>query len=47
MVEDLALASLSLGDEALVKDIKDVLADLLKLELDLAAVVPDDADVLV
>jgi len=47
MVEDLALAGLCLRDEALVEDIKDVLADLLELELDLATVIPDDADVLV
>lgn len=47
MVEDLALASLGLGDEALVEDVEDILADLLELELDLLAVLADDADVLV
>lgn len=47
MVEDLALASLRLGDEALVKNIQDVLADLLELGLNLLAVVTDDVDMLV
>lgn len=47
MVEDLALASLGLGDEAVVENVKDILANLLKLGLDLLAVVADDADVLV
>ena len=47
MVEDLALASLGLGDEALVEDGEDILADLLELKLDLLAVLADDADVLV
>ena len=46
MVEDLALASLGLGDEALVKNVEDILADLLKLKLDLLAVLADDANVL-
>ena len=47
MVEDLALAGLGLGDEAVIEDIEHVLADLLKLGLDLLTVVADDADVLV
>jgi hypothetical protein len=47
VVEDLALASLGLGDEALIEDTKDILADLLELELNLLAVLADDADVLV
>ena len=47
MVEDLALASLGLGDKALVEDAEDILADLLELELDLLAVLADDTDVLV
>lgn len=47
MVEDLALAGLRLGDEALVEDVQNILADLLKLGLDLLAVVADDVDVLV
>ena len=47
MVEDLALASLCLWDEALVKNVEDILADLLKLGLDLLTVLADDTDVLV
>jgi len=47
VVEDLALASLSLGDKAVVQDIEHILAHLLELELDLLAVLADDADVLV
>jgi hypothetical protein len=47
VVEDLALAGLGLGDKTLVEDIKDILADLLELELNFAAVVADDGDVLV
>ena len=47
MVEDLALARLGLGDQGVVKDVKDILADLLELGLDLLAVVADDGNVLV
>lgn len=47
MVEDLALAGLGLGDQGVVKDVEDILADLLELELNLLAVLADDADVLV
>jgi hypothetical protein len=47
VVEDLGLAGLGVGDEALVEDIKDVLADLLELELNLGAVLADGGDVLV
>ena len=47
MVEDLALAGLGLGDQRVVKDVEDILADLLELELNLLAVLADDADVLV
>ena len=47
MVEDLALAGLCLGNEALVEHIENILADLLELGLDLLAVVTDDANVLV
>lgn len=47
MVKDLALASLSLGDEALIENVEDILADLLELKLDLLAVLADDANVLV
>lgn len=47
MVKDLGLASGGIGDEALVKNVEDVLADLLELSLDLLAVVLDGGDVLV
>lgn len=47
MVEDLALTSLCLGDEGLVEDVKDILANLLELGLDLLTVFADDANVLV
>lgn len=47
VVEDLALAGLGLGDQGVVKDVEDILADLLELELNLLAVLADDADVLV
>jgi hypothetical protein len=47
VVEDLALARLGLGDQRVVKDVEDILADLLELGLDLLAVVADDGNVLV
>lgn len=47
MVEDLGLAGGGVGDEAGVEDIEDILADLLELELNLAAVLLDGGDVLV
>lgn len=47
VVENLGLASGGVGDEALVQDIENILADLLELELDLAAVLLDGGDVLV
>lgn len=47
MVEDLALARLGLGDQGVVKDVENILADLLELGLDLLAVVTDDGNVLV
>lgn len=46
MVEDLGLSRLGLGDERIVEDVEDVLADLFKLELDLLTVVTDSANVL-
>jgi hypothetical protein len=46
VVEDLGLARLGLGDEGLVEDVEDILADLLELGLDLLAVVADGANVL-
>lgn len=47
VVEHLALTGLRLGDEALVENIEHILTHPLKLELDLLAVLADDADVLV
>lgn len=47
VVEDLGLAGGGVGDEALVQDIENILANLLELELDLAAVLLDGGDVLV
>ena len=47
MVEDLGLASSGVGDEAIIQNIKDILADLLELELNLGAVLLDGRDVLV
>lgn len=46
MIEDLGLAGRSIGDQALVKDIQDILADPLKLGFNLVAVVSDRVDVL-
>ena len=46
MVEDLGLAGGGVGDEALVEDVEDILADLLELGLDLVAVLLDGGDVL-
>ena len=47
VVEHLALPRLGLGNEAVVKHIEHILADILELRLDLLTVVADDADVLV
>ena len=46
MVEDLGLAALGRGDEVLVKNGKDVLADLGELGLDLLAVLLDEGNLL-
>lgn len=46
MVEDLGLASGGVGDEELVENVEDILADALKLQLDLGAVVLDGGNVL-
>lgn len=46
MVEHLALSSLGLRDQALIEDVEDILADILKLGLDLLTIVANDADVL-
>lgn len=47
MVENLGLASLGLGDQALVENVEDILADRLEFGLNLLAVIADGADVLV
>lgn len=47
MVEHLGLSGLSFGDQGLVQNIEDVLADFLQLGLDLLAVVTDGCNVLV
>jgi hypothetical protein len=44
VVEDLGLAGLRRGDEVLVQDLEDVLADLGELGLDLLAVLLDEGD---
>ena len=46
MVKDLGLSRLGLWNQGLVKDIKDILADLLELGLNLLAVIADGGDVL-
>lgn len=46
VVEDLGLASLSLGNKRLVQNIENILANTLQLVFDLLAVVTDDGDVL-
>ena len=46
MVEDLGLARRSVGDKRLIKDVKDILADLLELKFDLGAVLLDGGHVL-
>lgn len=46
MVKDLGLARLGLWNQGLIKDIKDILADLLKLGLDLLAIIADGRNVL-
>jgi hypothetical protein len=47
VIENLGLATLRLGDERLVQDVEDILADFLQLGLNLLAVVADDGDMLV
>ena len=47
VVKDLGLSRLRLWDEGAVQNIEDILADFLKLGLDLLAVIADSADVLV
>jgi len=45
VVEDLGFSRLGLGDEGLIEDIEDILADSLEFALDLLAVFADDANV--
>ena len=47
VVKDLGFPGLSLGDQGFVQHVEHILAHLLKLRLDLLAVVTDGADVLV
>lgn len=47
MVKDLGFASSSVGNESVSQNVKDILADLLKFQLDLGPVLLDGADVLV
>lgn len=47
MVEHLGLARLGLGDQGLVQDIENILADLLKLGLNLLTVASDSLNMLV
>ena len=46
MVEDLGLATRSRGDQVLVQNVQDVVADLSKLGLDLLAVLLDESHLL-
>jgi hypothetical protein len=46
VVEDLGLAGLGLGNEGVVENVEDILADLLELKLDLLSVVADSANML-
>jgi len=47
VVEDLRLAGFCLGNQAIVQNVKHILADLLELGLDLLAVTPDGVDMLI
>jgi limonene-1,2-epoxide hydrolase len=47
VVENLGLSRLSLGDQRLVQDVKNILADTLELSLDLLTIIADGANVLV
>ena len=47
MVEDFRLSRLGLGDQGLVQDIEDILADFLEFGLDLLTVVSNSLNVLV
>lgn len=45
VVEDLRLARFGLGDQGLIENIKDILADFLELGLNLLAVIADGGNV--
>ena len=47
MVEDLGFTRLRLGDEGLIENVEDILADTLEFGLDLLAVVANDANMLI
>jgi hypothetical protein len=47
VIEDLGLARFGLWDESLVQNVKDILADFLKLGLNLLTIITDGADMLV
>jgi len=47
VVEDLGLSRLSLGNQGLVQNVKNILADFLEFGLDLLAVIADGANMLV
>jgi len=47
VVEDLGFTRLGLGNQGLVQDVEDILADLLELRLDLLTVLADGRDMLV
>jgi hypothetical protein len=46
-VKDLGLSSLGLGDKGLVEHVKDILANLLQLGLDLLTIIADNGNVLI
>lgn len=47
VIEHLGFTRFSLGDQGLVKNVKDILADTLKFGLNLLTVVADDSNVLI
>jgi hypothetical protein len=47
VVEDLGLSGLSLGDQGLIQNVENILADLLQFGLDLLTVVTDGGNVLI
>ena len=47
VVEDLGLAGFGLGDQRVIEDVENILADILELGLDLLTIIADGLDVLV